>query len=369
MAMMMFSRIVRSPDDALDLAVLGAQGHAAGNGVGGREAPHHPAGHRYRAAVGLVDAEQDVGHFRAPGAEQPCKPQHLAGVQSQIERLDRVGKACVRNLHERIRRDALRHFHLVCGHIGQVGNAAAEHQLDQLDAAKRSRLIRADKRSVPQDRDAVGDVVDLVEEVSDEDDRDAFGLQLPHHAEELFRLVDGEARRGLVEDQDLGILDDERSGDGRHLLDRNRIRTQRLGHVDVDLELIVEQCLSRPVQLLPVHRAEPGRLAADQEVLSNGEVRAQVDFLIDRANSHFLCMERAADDNRPAIEGDRAAVRMVHAGQHLDQRRLACTVFAYQGVDFALCEREVHVLQSMDAWERFRDPGHHDDVVVSLRHG
>ena len=45
-----------------------------------------------RAAVGLVDAEQQAGDLGAPGAEQPGQPDDLAGVQLQVERLDRAAR-------------------------------------------------------------------------------------------------------------------------------------------------------------------------------------------------------------------------------------------------------------------------------------
>ncbi len=49
-------------------------------------------------------------------------------------------------------------------------------------------------------------------------------------------LALGEARGRLVQDEDLGGGDVERSGDGRHLLDRDRVRAELSGHVDVDVQ-------------------------------------------------------------------------------------------------------------------------------------
>ena len=97
-------------------------------------------------------------------------------------------------------------------------------------------VVGPDEPPVTEDRDPVGDGVDLVEEVRDEHDRDARATQLAHDPEQLVGLVGVEARGRLVEDQDPRRRDLERPGDGRHLLDRNRVGPERLADVDVDVE-------------------------------------------------------------------------------------------------------------------------------------
>ena len=50
-------------------------------------------------------------------------------------------------------------------------DVAADHQLGQVLLVRLGRDARADDLAAPDDRDAVGDVEDLVELVADEDDR------------------------------------------------------------------------------------------------------------------------------------------------------------------------------------------------------
>ena len=55
----------------------------------------------------------------------------------------------------------------------QRGGAAPEHRLHQVDAQQLLGQVLADELAVAQHRHAVADLVDLVEEVRDEEDRDA----------------------------------------------------------------------------------------------------------------------------------------------------------------------------------------------------
>src|SRR5690606_41754142 len=62
---------------------------------------------------------------------------------------------------------------------------------------RRSSDLLADELAVAQDRHPVGDLVDLVEEVRHEQDRDALVLQPPHHLEQPGDLIGVEAGGGL----------------------------------------------------------------------------------------------------------------------------------------------------------------------------
>ena len=59
----------------------------------------------------------------------------------------------------------------------------------------------ADQPAVAQNRDAVADLVDLIEKMRDEDDADAAQRELAHDREQDLDLVAIEARGRLVEDQ------------------------------------------------------------------------------------------------------------------------------------------------------------------------
>ena len=88
------------------------------------------------------------------------------------------------------------------------------------------RRVLADHRTVAQHGHPVGDLVDLVEEVRHEQDRDALVAQHPHDPEQLRDLAGVQAGRRLVEDQHPRV-DGDRAGDRHQLLHRDRVAAER----------------------------------------------------------------------------------------------------------------------------------------------
>ena len=156
---------------------------------------------------------------------------------------------------------------------------------------QRGCVVHPDQLAVAQHGDAIGDLVDLIDEVGDEDDRRSLALEFAHHPEQLAGLISVEAGGRLVQDQYLGRGDFQRTSNGCHLLDCDRVRPKRSRHVDVYIE--PQQDLARlGVHAFPVDAAGPARLAADQDVFGHGQIRAQVDLLIDGADAEILSMLR-----------------------------------------------------------------------------
>ena len=162
-------------DDPLGLAVLRAQRDAAADrSAAARSASTGVAVDRERPAVGLVDPEQEVGDLgpaRTEQAGQARRPRPR-GAPGRTARWSPPGRA--RSATSRVaprRLAAARQLDL--GHVVELGQLAPEHLRDQLEARQLGRRVGPDQPAVAQDRDPVGDRVDLVEEVGDEDDRDA----------------------------------------------------------------------------------------------------------------------------------------------------------------------------------------------------
>ena len=84
---------------------------------------------------------------------------------------------------------------------GGLRKLAAQHHPDQFEARQRRGVTRSDQMAVAQDGDAIGYLVDLVQEMADEDDADAARGELAHDAEQDLDLVTVETRGRLVEDQ------------------------------------------------------------------------------------------------------------------------------------------------------------------------
>ena len=69
-----------------------------------------------------------------------------------------------------------------------------------------------------------------------------------------------------------------------------------------------------------VDQPEAGRrLAAEEEVAGDAHQRDQVDLLVDRADPGRLRVERPGEGHRFAAVYDRALVRLMDAGEDLDQ--------------------------------------------------
>ena len=178
----------------------------------------------------------------------------------------------------------------------QLRQLAAHHGGDQAVRVEFRAGVFADEPAVAQHGHAVADLVHLVEEMRDEQDRHALVAQSPDQREQRLDLVGVEARGGFVEDQHARI-----GGDGaRHggeLLQGGRQSAGELRHVELDAEA-GEQFARAPLGLAPVDAAaaRPGtaRIPAGADVLRHRQVRQQVAFLVHGADAEVLRMQRRA---------------------------------------------------------------------------
>src|SRR5690606_3658087 len=92
-----------------------------------------------------------------------------------------------------------------------------------------------------------------------------------------------------------------------------------------------------------------------------GEVRDEVDLLVDRGNPRGLCITGALEAAFLPGDDDRSGVDAVDASERLDQGRLAGAVLAHQRMDLSLEEAEVHAIERLHSGECDRYPPHLDD--------
>ena len=111
-----------------------------------------------------------------------------------------------------------------------------EHLVDDLEPRGLVLAVVAHQRAVAHHEDPVGDGEHLGQPVRDEHTRGATVAVLAQPIEEAFRLVTGESRGGLVEDQNPGLLV-ERPGDHHQLLMGKVEAADASRGVDVDPEL------------------------------------------------------------------------------------------------------------------------------------
>ena len=200
---------------------------------------------------------------------------------------------------------------------------------------------------------------DLVEAMADEQHGDAAVPQAADDREQPVDLVRRQRRGGLVEDEHAG-LDRERLRDLDQLLVGHREPADGRLDVEPDVQLL-EQRLRLAPHLAPVDGPQRAcRRVADVHVLGHAEVREQARLLVDHRDPERPGLRRAGDHGRLAVDADRARVRLVDAGQDLDQGALARAVLPDQRVDLAGPQVERHVGQGLGRRERLGHAGQRD---------
>jgi len=156
-----------------------------------------PAPHDDLAASAPVGAVDEARELRAPGPDEAGEPEHLACVEREGAAPDARAVADVAHLEHGRVAHACRMVLLVEG--GQV--APHHHAHDgigpDLVAAERAHI-----GAVAQNRDTVGQFVDLGHAVGNVDDGQPLRPQLAHEGEETVRLARGKRRGRLVHDED-----------------------------------------------------------------------------------------------------------------------------------------------------------------------
>ena len=131
----------------------------------------------------------------------------------------------------------------------------------------------------------------------------------------------------------------------------------------------IDSCPSRAsravesaVHPIEVEQRPAARLVREEDALGHREVADQVELLVDRRDAARQRCRRVPDRERLALEQDLAAGGLVHAGDALDQRRLAGSVGAEQAVHLALEDVEADPLQRLDAGELLHEVAHLEDL-------
>ena len=176
-------------------------------------------------------------------------------------------------------------------HVAGLGRLLADPELHVPADHERGELVLgggrrplADHRTAAQHGDRVGDGLDFLELVRDEDDRRAAVLELPDDPEQVLGLRRGQHGGGLVEDQH-GRLPDQCLDDLDPLLDADR-QVLHQG-VRVYLQAVAVGELAHVLaRLAPVEQAgAAGLLDAEGHVLRDGEHGYQHEVLVHHADA------------------------------------------------------------------------------------
>ena len=234
-------------------------------------------------------------------------------------------------------------------------HVAADHERGQLRVGA-LRAALADHLALPDHRDPVGDGLDFLELVRDEDDGAAVRAEVAHDAEEVLGLAGGEHRGRLVQDQDAGLAH-QRLDDLDPLLDADGEFLDHRVRVDVEAELLGQVPHLGPGPP-PVEQAEAaGGLLAQGHVLGHGEHRDEHEVLVHHADPGGDGVFGGADRDRLAVHPDLALVGLSQPVQDVHQGRFAGPVLAQQGADLAGLDRQVNVIVGHQAAETLGDAG------------
>jgi hypothetical protein len=86
-----------------------------------------------------------------------------------------------------------------------------------------------------------------------------------------------------------------------------------------------------------------------------------------RADAGRDRLARRAEGNRPALQQHFARIRLMHAGQDLDQCRFAGPVLAEQRVNLAAPDEEIDAVERLHADKGLGDAAHFDDRTAHDR--
>ena len=220
---------VEEQDEALALAVLGEEGDAVVDGV-------VRAADADRLAVDADARRRPRDRRRRWRARPPCgrRPPVRPGPTTSPARAEKLMSS---NTPCRVRPSTRRIS--APGGTGFLGacSASSRPTMSAMSSVLRDARggPRGDVLAVAQDRDAVRELEGLVQVVADEDRGDAVRLELAHDLEEVVDLAQAQRGRGLVHDDDVGLVE-QGLGDLDHLLLADAQSTHGRARVDVEVQ-------------------------------------------------------------------------------------------------------------------------------------
>ena len=339
---------------AFGLAVLRHQADAAGDRVGGSARPKPLAAERDFADERRF-AEQRLEKGGAAGTVEAGQADNLAPAHLEVADVHSIGAGKPLD----VERDG-------------AGDAAPLAALDQRAILADDRFDQGflggaldvkggDAPAAAQDRDAVADLPNLVEPMADVENGDALADELADDAEDVLQLVLVERRRRLVHDDDLGVHG-QRARDRRKLLvgDGQRLESRVDWKFGADP---LQRLFGATPARAPVNDEETARRMAEEQVLLDGQLRHQVELLVDHRNPRHRPLVRRTHADRGAVEQDLAARRAMRAGDDLQQGRLAGAVGAEQAMDLARPDGQRRLLERHDVRrERLADAADSQNV-------
>ena len=216
-------------------------------------------------------------------------------------------------------------------------------------------IFKSGQAPLTHHADAVGDGHDLIELVSDDDDGHLlFAYDAADDVEQLVRLLRGEDGGRLVEDEDIRAAV-ERFEYLDALLKPDADIAHGGGGVDLEAVFLHEAARFALGPGVIEEHTESARLAAEYDILRNGERRDEHEVLVHHADAALDGRLRAEVLDAPAFDVDLAVCRCVDAVEDVHERGFARAVFADEREHLALFYFKRHVVVCEHAGEFHRD--------------
>ena len=231
-----------------------------------------------------------------------------------------------------------------------VADGRADHESGEGAGALLARIAIADLAAEPQDGRPVAQTAHLLELVRDVEKRAPLRLQPLQGLEKAGGLLRGQNGGGLVQNDQLGVLQ-QAAGD----LDALALARAERPDLPVGLQRHVVAGGDRVDGLAQAREGLP--LWQDEgDVLRHGQIVEEGEMLEHHAHAQRPCLLRALQAHRLAREGDDASGGLQQAIDDLDQRGLARPIFADEPMGLACANVEADVVIGGEGAESLHDP-------------
>ena len=205
------------------------------------------------------------------------------------------------------------------------------------------RLLAA----VPQHDDAIGDRVDLVESMGDQDHALALFPQRPDGAQQLFGFRAAQGRGRFIENEQFGI-DRDGPDDLHHLLLGHAERAHQGGGIQGEVQFQPGQQFPGPAHLggLAAEQATPVSVGPRQvDVLGDAHLGDQIELLQDDGDPMLQGVQGRSEMYRLATPQHLAGIAIGDPGNDLAKRGFAGPVLPDQGDHLARGDMQIDIGQ------------------------
>ena len=245
----------------------------------------------------------------------------------------------------------------------EIGGRAADDHFDEFRRTCVADHLLTDQFAVTENRDAVCNAENLVQAMRDIDHADAAFLQRTDGGKEPLHFVGGKAGCRLIENQHVGLDGERPRNRHQRLFSAREARNAGRG---IEIAADQLQCFRRPgLGRLPVDDAGGhGEALCETDILANRHPLNEAEILMDEGDRLALVRLRRAMRIGLAAKADFAAIRLVNAGERLDEGGFTRAVLAEKRQDFALLQVERHLGKGARAAEFLGDRSEFQKLII-----